>query len=275
MTPIEKLFSQAHNLPSIPRVVQDVITALQAEDFHVGKIVDQVRREQVLSARVLRLANSSAFGLRRKLGSIDEAVVLVGTSQLRSLVLASSLMTTFTSVAGLDLPQFWRRSMLTASIGRTLASYADLDPELAYTAGLTYRIGQLLINFAYPKAARQIGELGINCDGAELAAHERELLQIDHCMAGAELTRRWEFPEEISAAILHYVQPRGSAVSPYAKLLHISCYLSNAVDTDVSTEEFNAGLPRVLLEELGMDHLDWSDELENLRGLVFEAAAYL
>ena len=88
MSPMEKLFANLPKLPSMPKVVQELIASLVKEDIDIGTLVDKVKQDQALSARVLQMANSSAYGSSQKVGSIDKAVTMIGLSALRSVVIA-------------------------------------------------------------------------------------------------------------------------------------------------------------------------------------------
>ncbi|MDB5887862.1 MAG: hypothetical protein JWM03_734, partial [Rhodocyclales bacterium] len=187
MTPIDKLFTSMPKLPSVPTVVQALIVSLGDEDADIGSMVARIKQDQSLCARVLRLANSSYYGARHKVGAIDDAVTLIGLNALRTLVIASGVTGAFTKVEGINLKSFWRHSMFTATLARDLGKMVGINGEFAYTAGLMHRIGQLLIDMAYPSVARDIAYDNQGISVAELTATERRLLEFDHSEASAEL----------------------------------------------------------------------------------------
>ena len=91
-------------LPTIPRVVQQVIAAVHDPDVDARKLGELLAQDPILSAKVLRLANSSFFGGQRSMASIDAAVALIGTQALDRLVLAGGVSSSFGAVPGIDLP---------------------------------------------------------------------------------------------------------------------------------------------------------------------------
>ena len=102
-------------LPTIPRIVQQVSAALRDPNVDTRKVGETLAQDPVLSAKVLRLANSSFFGGQRSMASIDAAVSLIGTQALGRLVLAGGVAGSFGPVPGIDLPTFWRDSLIAAS----------------------------------------------------------------------------------------------------------------------------------------------------------------
>lgn len=118
---MDDFFEQTHNMPMLPKVVQEVMELLATDDVDIKPLADKINHDQVLTARVLRMANSAYFGFSRKVGTIEEAVSLIGLAKLETLVVASGVTSAFTAVPGLDLKRFWQHSLVTASIARELA----------------------------------------------------------------------------------------------------------------------------------------------------------
>ena len=140
-------------LPTIPRVVQQVAEALRDPNVDARKIGETLAQDPVLSAKVLRLANSSFFGGQRSMASIDAAVALIGTQALGRLVLAGGVAGSFGPVPGIDLPTFWRDSLIAATAAQKLASRLGAEVEEAYISGLLHGTGPLILCKTYPDLA--------------------------------------------------------------------------------------------------------------------------
>lgn len=251
MTPLEKIFSQTQVLPTIPKVVHELIQSLNNEDADIGKLARSVSQDQVISARVLRLANSSYYGSSRKVASIDDAVTLIGLNQLRILVIACGMAGSFVKVPGIDLNHFWRHSLLTAMIARVMAKEdGGLNPEVAFTAGLMHGIGVLLIHNAFPDTANQIAKACQDRSVTERATVEQELLQTDHCQVGAELAKRWNFAEEITNAIRFYCDPLNPEAGGYATEVFAASYISLLIEQPDKTQTISDSLSAELSEKL-------------------------
>jgi hypothetical protein len=126
-------------LPTIPRVVQRLIAALQDPDVDTRKISEALAQDPVLSAKVLRLANSAFFGGQRSMASIDAAVALIGLQALNRLIVACGVAAPFKEIPGIDLKVFWRDALVAGIAANKLAPRLSANAEEAYTCGLLPR----------------------------------------------------------------------------------------------------------------------------------------
>lgn len=268
MNPTASILLKNTQLPSIPKVVRDAIQTLQSEGANLHGLIAEIKHDPSLSARILRLANSGLYARSRQIGSIDEAVVLIGTAALRSLVIASGISGAFVKVAGIDLNRFWHHAILSANIARMLARHASANPEAAYTAGLMHRIGQLMLHTAFPSAAQDLVRESGQLTGLERARAERHKMQTDHCEVGAELARQWNFPDDIVAALEHYATPSEPQAPHLARLVGLASIIATRIDTGTT--------PEVIAEEVGsavaeLCELDRTSLLSEIRGCAASA----
>ena len=100
--PLESLFSETPNLPNIPRVIQTLIEKFNDPKSNADEISKNIQMDQVLSAKIMRLANSARYGAGRRIASIDSAVVMLGIDSLKTLVIASGISGAFKDIPGFD-----------------------------------------------------------------------------------------------------------------------------------------------------------------------------
>ncbi|AVG15428.1 MULTISPECIES: HDOD domain-containing protein [Chromobacteriaceae] len=249
---VGEIFDKASGkLPMVPKVVQELVASFHRSDVNIGDITDKVMHDQVLSARVLRLANSARFGSSRRVGSLDDAVILLGFDNLRVLVIASGVTGATLGISGFDMKAFWQRSFAMANTAKLLARLAGLDPQLGYTCGLLANIGELVLYVAVPEQAQQIDR--IVAGGADRIATERMLLGLDLTELGAELARRWNFPDEIQGAIYRQHDLLNDEASPYALLIGLTSFVVSGFRHGMSPEDMLSSLPEGVLERLGLD----------------------
>ena len=124
---IANLFNQVYNIPSIPKLVQELINNFDNENSNSREIAKKLQMDQALSAKVLRLANSARYGAGRKINSIDSAVIILGFDTLKTLVIASGVTSACKNIPGLNQKQFWRTSFAVANIAKMLAKLAKAD----------------------------------------------------------------------------------------------------------------------------------------------------
>jgi HD-like signal output (HDOD) protein len=260
MSPLEQLFVDLPRIPSMPRVVQDLIASLVKDDIDIGTLVADVKLDQSLSARVLAMANSSAFGASKRIGAIDQAVTLIGLSALRSLVIASGISRAFAGVEGLDMPAFWRHAMICAGVARQLGKHQGVNREFAYTAGLMQRVGLVLLYLARPDVAKQ---LPIDAaDSTTLLAQERQLFGLDHCEVGAELALRWNFPPSIQNALLWSGEPLAPDAGPLAIILNLAEVVTEGLLRGDDPEKLSVLLDPALLARLSLSRADAQKRIE-------------
>ncbi|HSD36429.1 MAG TPA: HDOD domain-containing protein [Rhodocyclaceae bacterium] len=274
MTPMDRLFSNVPQLPSISSVVQALIASLDDEDANLRGMVASIKQDQTLAARVLRLANSSYYGASHKIGAIDDAVTLIGLDALRTLVIASGVTSAFSRIEGIKLPGFWRHTLFTAALARELGKMAGLNGEFAYTAGLMHRIGQLIIAMAFPSAAREIAYNDHSISVTELAAAERRLLDLDHSEASAELAMRWNFPEVIRNALRWYVTPLLEEACPYAGTVHLASQITLGIERGLPEVSIIHAIDTRLAASLALDEVDWVDVLSMTREMLYGEAVF-
>jgi c-di-GMP-related signal transduction protein len=108
---LEALFAVPANLPTIPKVVQQLIQSFSRDDVSVDDIASKLAADPVLSAKTLRLANSAYFHASRSISTVDDALRMLGFVMVRNLVVGCGMTGAFKAVQGMDLPQFWRYSL--------------------------------------------------------------------------------------------------------------------------------------------------------------------
>lgn len=251
---VSELFEQTSGkLPTVPKVVQELIASFQEQNINVDQITDKVAHDQVMSARVLRLANSARYGGNRRIGSLDDAVVMLGFDNLRMLVIASGMAGTTVNVPGFDMKAFWKRSFEMANTARSLAKAARIEPNMAYTCGLLSNIGELVLHVGLPTESVHIDKVVEG--GADRVATERMMLGMDLTNVGAELAQRWNFPDEIQRAIQYQHEPLDcEPFSPYAALLALTTYIVSGFNRGATEAEMASVVPEKLLELLKLPH---------------------
>ncbi|XZG71130.1 HDOD domain-containing protein [Chitinibacteraceae bacterium HSL-7] len=196
---LEALFDQSHKMPTIPRIVQELIESFGKDDVNVSEIAERIALDQVITARLLRIANSVQFGATRRISSANEATIVLGFNTVRTLVVACGVTSAFVATPGLDRATFWHHSLSVAMCARWLAQQSRTAPDTAFTAGLLHNIGELLLHVVEPDLATQINRSVAR--GGDRSALESTHFGFNAVDVGTELARRWHFPPDILTAI--------------------------------------------------------------------------
>lgn len=264
---IEALFQQPNALPVAPKVVQILISSFNNERVSVEDVARMLAVDPVLSAKLLRLANSAYFRVSRSVSTVHDAVMLLGFVTVRTLVISSGLVNGFKSAPGLDLKQFWRYSLNTAVAARWLALQADEDPELAFTIGMMHAIGQLVIHAGMPEQAQLLDKTVKPLDTRRLDS-ERKSFGYDYAEVGAELAERWKFPGTFSEVIRAFPKPlKHQPFKPMAAIIHLAAWFAQANENGLSPDDIRADCPAELAARLGLDPYILLDKMPPLSEL--------
>ncbi|MFT2111070.1 HDOD domain-containing protein [Marinomonas sp. 2405UD68-3] len=258
---IQDLLNQTSKLPNVPEVVRELIQTLNSDNADYSDIATKVAKDQTISLKVLRLVNSAQFGLSRKVASIDEAIVILGMDKLKILVIASGFAGSVSNLEGIDIKSFWSDSFQIASLAKWLSLRTDkIDADNAFTAGIIYNIGRLLLHVAEPNRAKAIQTLIKEAKVSRTAA-ELEMLGFTSQEAGKALLEMWKFPQELSDAVYQYKKPLAfNPASPLSAVLNLACYLNASIREDREPEVVKEFIPKKVLELAGID----SSIIENL-----------
>jgi HD-like signal output (HDOD) protein len=207
-------------LPSPPKAYQELLAHLRDPAMKIGNVLEIIRRDVAMTAKILKLANSGFFGIRDPVQSVERAVALVGMDAISTLVLGQELFESKTPVAipGFRLEHLARHSFETAAWARAVALCEDLPSALADTAflaGVLHDLGRLVFATRKPPEAPR--------PGAEWIQEITSQMQAHHAEVGGYLLGLWGFPDTIIEAILYHHTPSrcGEAALGLCGLLHI------------------------------------------------------
>jgi len=253
---IEQLFADLGSLPSIPKVAQDLILQFDNPSSNLESIARNIQKDPVISAKILRLANSARFRGARESSSIEDAAMRLGFNTLRTLVLASAVTGAFKAGPSFDLKGFWLKSFQVAGICRLLAKQSGADAEIAFTCGVMHDIGELLIQTGAPQVAERINSV-TKTGTTGRAAIETLQLGFGYPEVGAELARRWQLPTVIQHAIAYQARPMqapGDATQP--RIVAQALTISDALDNHGgATPEARQAVDGPLFEGIDLDAL--------------------
>jgi len=224
----EDLVREVRHLPSAPRVLPRLKTLLSDCNSSMLEIVDLIRLDLGIAARVLQVANSAYYSKGARCFTVDEAVNRVGYDQVYELVshaVASQVLVRPLAVYGLEADELWKRSVACALAAETIALHCGQDRNVAYTNGLLHSVGMVAIE---EWASRNQPTLFLRSTGfpREASESERAAFGFTQAEAGAALLCHWDFPREMSEPVRWQYAPRASAgQAKMACLLNVAKWL--------------------------------------------------
>lgn len=199
------------SLESIDRKLKGLINS---ERGYTSQVAEIIRRDPSLTARLLRMVNSVYFGLSAKVNNIEEAVLYLGSRQIRELAMATPVLEDLekklgSAAARLPWREMWQHSIGTAIVTREILSFTDLlvDDDTDYIIGLLHNVGKVVLATTWPSEFEQIVEREY-AGPEEVCEAERALIGWDHAMVGGYYLERHQLSPEIAAAVRYHVSPR-------------------------------------------------------------------
>lgn len=250
----DDVLQRIHNLPSLPSVVMALLASMGRDDVNIDVLAQQITQDQALTAKTLRLGNSSFYGMAHQVTTIQEAIAILGFRTVRNLASTAALIGAFagtTHTSFNDAP-FWRHAIAAAVCARELAIPLNLNPEHAYTAGLLHDIGRLVLVTQFP-ANYEATMAHREKQDCSLLDAEQAVLGINHAKVGHILTQYWKFPESIQAAVACHHAPEVKGMQPLALVILAANIIAHALDLSGDTDDLVPPVPTGLWKQLGLD----------------------
>ncbi len=226
-------------LPAMPQILIKLIEHLQADDLGMPELAALISQDAGMTAKVLSVANSSAYHRASREIGLEHSIVALGTDMLKTLVISESVFQTFNNFphsGSTDLRAFWQHSLTAAVIARDLALRMQYPhAEEAYLAGLLHNVGRLALLATAPQ------EYAFNFtarDDEELCMVEQRTLQITHAEAGAWLIERWHLDSFLADSVLyhHESSSRLASAHPLIRIVRLAHLMaSHPGETDAIT----------------------------------------
>lgn len=207
---LEKLASIVDELPTLPNVMFEVLAVAEDDKSTAEDLEEVIMRDQALSVKVLKVANSAYYGIPRSVDTVSRATVLLGFQTVVGLALTVSVYDTLWGAGKghyLDRRELWKHSLGTATAARLLSD----DPNgttgaVAFTAGMLHDIGKTVLDSHF---GDEYGKVVDQCHGDGVTIYEAEtaILGVNHAELGHRLARRWQLPELLSESIRYHHAP--------------------------------------------------------------------
>lgn len=275
-TKLNAILARVKSFPTMPGAGPKMLALLEEPDTSVSEIEDVLRYDPGLTANVLKLANSAYFGVPSKIGSLKQAVILLGLKRLLQLVVASCVSAIMDkSVPGYDLPagDMWRHSIAVSLAAEALVKgKKKIDKEDFFTPALLHDVGKLVLG-AFVKEELEAIE-SIAAKGVPFVVAENMILGTDHAEIGARILAHWNLPADIISAVRWHHDPDSSDVSnAQVDVVYLANLLCQTPDTSAQGAGHAIELSPAVIERLGiqLDQFEaisekvarWVDELSN------------
>ena len=251
-----ELVAGAESVSSPPIIYDRLMQVINDPRSGAADMANVIGEDQGLSARLLKLVNSAFFSLPWKVDTVTSAIQVVGTSQVRDLAVATSVMTLFEDVPGdlLELETFWHHSFACGVVARVLAGHRGEDNvERFLIMGLLHDVGRLIMVMNAGDDMRSALEAA-QATRQDLSECEAEHVGCTHSQVGGVLMDAWNFPPALNEAVRYHHQPRMADRFPVeTATIHVADLISNAMRWGRSGQASVPRLENTAWQALGIE----------------------
>ncbi len=270
-----RIKSVMSNLPPLPQVTRQLLLIIADEKASAQDVAKVLSSDQALAGKVLKLVNSSFYGVQQDVTTISRAVVLLGFTGVRNLAMGFGSISALQKLGGeLDMEGFWAHALANGAAAQSLAPFVNrrTDPEEAFLAGLMHDIGAYVLAVAVPEIYAPI----LEDPGRDRLEAESEMCGMTHAQVGRGLLKFWGLPHPFSdAAGYHHDFARATDGSqPLTNLVALAdvlaCVHGGTFETAASEKDLEGLLAAA---GLTMDHI--RSALVNMDEKIGDMASFL
>ncbi len=271
---LAKRIEEIEDLPSLPHTLRKVLDDLDSVSSSAKRLEGLIKDDPVLSANILRIANSPYYGVSGEISSLARAVVVMGFDEVKNLVIGLSLTGTFSGDLGIDLfsaKQLWLHSIGVARAAQAMAEFIpELDNDELFTAGLMHDLGKFLQCLYFGDYFEKIIEAHRQ-RGISILEAEQEY-GLSHSEAGAFLAQKWGMSDMLVNVVRYHHHP--ASAGPYAQAASV-VFLSDQIchkiklggDMGVVIDKVkvpkNIGIPPEKIKAVAQELRDTRETIEN------------
>lgn len=194
------------HLSPAPQVLAQVSRKIRDPMVEIDDLADIIKTDAALTGDIIQLSNSAYYGFGAKNTSVNSAMARVGFNEVLRMVniaMSNTMINRNLDAYGITAYDYWASSLSCALIMENFSRLIDENPIDSYTTGIVHAIGRLVIN----QILNDFGASIFWTWGTPIEEWERNEVGYDFAYAGSELTKRWEFPDNITEAIANQLDP--------------------------------------------------------------------
>lgn len=268
---LPEILARLHKLPSPPEIYFRVVRELQSPDCTLDAVGELIAKDPPMSAKLLRVANSAAFGLQYQVTTALEALQVLGTETTKSLLLLAHSFSYFENLHSRDfsVDRLWQHSLSVGRLAEALAREEQAEAKVAsesFTAGVLHDLGKLVLAAnqpeEYSRAMRLMREQSLTA-----CAAEEQVIGASHAEAGAALLGVWGLPLNIVEAVILHHAPGWLLDRAFCPLSAVAAANWLCHELEASGEE---ALARAETAQKALEAAGWKERLPAWRALAKE-----
>lgn len=255
MNNVEKILSNVLELQSMPTIFLEALDNIQDPKANAIKLANIVSKDMALTTKLLRLVNSSYYGVAQKVTQVNNAIALLGFRIVKDIIMVMAMKPMMSSQSGKDL---WEHSIRCAYASQILSeNFSNIPAEEVFTIGLLHDIGRVLFQQYDMDSFNEVNRLANM--GVDKLVLEEDIFGVDHTVVGEAFTIKEKLPSIISSTIRYHHDPLHEDAPNMARIV----YLAEMI---IQSESNPVGIDAEFLGQLGFD----IEDLDALRDEIFE-----
>jgi putative nucleotidyltransferase with HDIG domain len=273
----EEINRAVEQLKPVPQAALKIMRLIDEDEYDIRTLADELRKDQVLCARTLKLANSVMFASRNPIESVDHALMYLGVNLLVKFVIAAAVEGFFAqSASGYSLCKggLYHHAVGTAIVSEKLAKLTTAaKPGLAYTAGLLHDIGKVVLDQFVAGAAPLFYRQLIEERATDFIQAEQSLFGTTHSEVGYRLAKKWALPDSLAEAIRHHHRPeQGNGNIELNHIVFLANLIMSRFHAGLELEKQDTGALSPRMGAIGLSTSQFPQIVDMIPLSVFEAA---
>lgn len=275
---LKYIVDKVDDIQSLPIIITKIIALADDPESNIHHMENLILKDQALTTKILRLANTTHYGYARRISTISEATILLGFQAIKGIALASTVKPYLTEkLEGYLLEKnfLWTQSQTCAITSRFIAKKIRYpNPEEAYIAGLLRDIGKTILNEHMKKEYGEILEI-VEKEEVSFLDGEREVLGFDHAEIGEKVARKWNLPPNLVEAIGYHHTPDLATLNPIlVSIVHIADAITMIMGVGLGLDGLQYVISETALKALGLTESDIDNIISDVADLISDGDSF-
>jgi putative nucleotidyltransferase with HDIG domain len=256
------------NLPTLPDIVQKLITLIQDERTAASDLSKLISYDQAISLRLLKVANSAYYGFLKEVATIQHAIVILGLDEVKRLSLGIAMMNFMNGAndeSSLKMEDFWKHSVGSSLVAQIISKKAGVESDVISTSSLLHDIGKVVLDNAFSKEYKLVMEK-VKTESINTLEAEKEILGFGHTDVGLWLCSKWKLPPSLILPIAyhHQVEEADQDNILNVAIVHLADIVSHKAGIGNNGDSTIPPLSEVAKETLQINEEDMDSMVEDL-----------
>jgi len=205
---VNDIINKIEHLPTLPIVSKQIKDLFENDDITIRSLEDLIQKDAPLATKILKMVNSSFYGLINKTSSLEHALVILGLKEVKNIVLAFSIQSYFTNEnSNIDRNRFWKHSIVCSQIAKFLGNHFNAPgKDTLFLSGLIHDIGKLVFDQYFHDEFLETVNMVVSKQ-IKTSEAEKNILGVTHYQVAAKLLQQWQFPKDVIMQVFYHHAP--------------------------------------------------------------------